>query len=285
MQQSNYYRNDAALRKAIRVAETIVFYLVVLFFLAVFMFVFAWMVSTSLKIPRDASTYPPIWIFRPTLQNYMEVLRQNPMGLYFRNSLIVAVGSVTFSLLVAVPAAYSIARFRQSKIALMVLIVRMLPSVVFGLPYFVLFKNLGLIDTHLGLIITHLTLVVPTAIWILIGFFEDVPPDLEEAARIDGASRVGAFFRIAMPLCMPGMAVAAILGFIASWNNFLFVLMLGGRKTITAPMAVYNFLVFEDIQLGPLTAAAALITLPILVIALFAQRYLVAGLSMGAVKG
>ena len=137
----------------------------------------------------------------------------------------------------------------------------------------------------LGLIIIQLTLVVPMAIWVMLGFFEDVPAELEEAARIDGASRLGAFFRIALPLCAPGTAVATILGLIASWNNFTFVLILGGGKTTTLPMAVYRFMVFEDIKFGPLAAAAALLTLPIIVLALSVQKYLVSGLSMGAVKG
>jgi multiple sugar transport system permease protein len=272
-------------RRLLRLVNTVLFYLVVLFLLALFMFVFIWMVLTSLKLPRDVTTYPPVWLFKPTLENYRQVLTKTPLLLFFRNSVIIAVASVGVSLLISLPAAYSIAKYRQRKLALVILIVRMLPAIVFALPFFVMYRTLGLIDTHIGLVIIHLTLVVPLATWILIGFFEDVPSELEDAAMIDGTTRVGAFFRIALPLAAPGLVVAAILGFIQSWNNFLFVLILGGGNTTTLPMAVYNFMVFENIQFGPLAAAAALITLPIILMAIFVQRYLVAGLSMGAVKG
>lgn len=272
-------------RRVLNVVETILFYLVVLFLLAIFLFVFIWMILTSLKLPRDVTTYPPVWFFNPTLDNYRQVLTKTPLLLYFRNSAIIAVAAVGLSLLISLPAAYSIAKFKQHKLALVILIVRMLPAIVFALPFFIMYRTLGLIDTHLGLIIIHLTLIVPLSTWILIGFFEDVPPELEDAAMIDGTTRMGAFFRIALPLSAPGIVVAAILGFIQSWNNFLFVLILGGGNTTTLPMAVYNFMVFEDIQFGPLAAAAALITLPIILMAIFVQRYLVAGLSMGAVKG
>jgi multiple sugar transport system permease protein len=272
-------------RKLLKIVENIIFYIVVLFFLGMFMFTFVWMVLTSLKLPRDVTTYPPVWIFSPTLENYEQVILQTPLFNYLVNSVIIAFFAVAISMLLSLPAAYSIARFKQRRLSLAILVVRMLPGIIFGLPFFIAYKQLGLIDTYQGLIIIHLTLIIPEATWILIAFFEDVPPELEEAALIDGASRLSSFFRIAVPLCAPGIAVAAILGFIASWNNFIFVLILGGGNTTTLPMAVYNFMVYENIQFGPLAASAALITLPIVVLALFVQRYLVAGLSMGAVKG
>ncbi len=282
------FRSDnlnPSLAHALRILRSVAFAALVLFFLAVFMFVFVWMVLTSLKLPRDVATYPPVWVFTPTLANYRQVLTGTPLLQYFKNSAIIAAAAVAISMVISLPAAYSIAHFKQRRLALIVLLIRLLPGIVFGLPFFVIYKQLGLINTHLGLIIVHLTLVIPLAIWVLIGFFEDVSPDLEEAARIDGTTRIGAFYHVALPLCAPGIAVAAMLGFIQSWNNFIFVVILGGSKTITLPMAVYNFVAYENIQFGPLAAAAALITLPILVLALIAQRYLISGLSMGAVKG
>ena len=285
MAVANSLRKDDRTRRVLKIVSTIFFYLVVLLLLAVFMFVFVWMVMTSLKLPRDVTAYPPVWVFKPTLDNYRQVVIKTPILLYFRNSVTVAVSTVLLGLIISLPAAYSIAHFKQRRLALIILIVRMLPAIVFALPFFVMYSRLGLIDTRIGLVIIHLTLVVPLATWNLIGFFEDVPPELEDAAMIDGTSRFGAFFRIALPLAAPGIVVAAILGFIQSWNNFLFVLILGGGRTTTLPMAVYNFMVFEDVQFGPLSAAAALITLPIIILAILVQRYLVAGLSMGAVKG
>jgi multiple sugar transport system permease protein len=247
-------------------------------------FVFVWMLLTSLKQPRDVMLYPPVWLFRPTLENYAEVLSRTPFLFQLRNSAIVAVGAVLLGLLLGLPAAYSIARFRQRRIALTVLVVRMVPTIVFMLPLFVIFKQLGLIDTHLGLIFSHLILVLPLTIWVMMGFFEDVPVALDDQARIDGCSRWQAFWRIALPLSLPGAIVTTILSFITSWNNFIFVLMLGGGKTSTLPMAVFGFMGIEQLNFGGVAAAASLLSLPIIVLTLIVQRWLVQGLTLGAVK-
>ena len=144
---------------------------------------------------------------------------------------------------------------------------------------------LGLINTYTGIIATHIIVVLPTIIWIMTGFFEDVPRELEDAALIDGCSRMSAFFRIILPLSRPGIVAVVILSFIASWNNFIFVLILGGNHTATLPLAVYSFMSFEDVNWGGLNAAATLITLPILLLSLLVQKQLARGLTMGAVKG
>jgi multiple sugar transport system permease protein len=141
------------------------------------------------------------------------------------------------------------------------------------------------VNTLGGIAFAHIIVTLPLVIWIMIGFFEDVPRELEEAALIDGCSLTGIFFRIVLPLSKPAIVAATILGFIASWNNFIFVLILGGRNTVTLPMAVYSFVSFEDINWGGLTAAATIITLPILALSLMVQRHLAGGLTVGAVKG
>lgn len=151
-------------------------------------FVFVWMILTSLKQPKDVMVYPPVWIFRPTLEHYVEVLAKTPFLFQLRNSAIVAAGAVIVGLLLGLPAAYSIARFRFRRIALTVLVVRMLPTIVFMLPLFVIYKHLGLIDTHAGLVLSHLILVLPLTIWVMLGFFEDVPVTLDDQARIDGCT-------------------------------------------------------------------------------------------------
>jgi multiple sugar transport system permease protein len=247
-------------------------------------FVFFWMLLTSLKQPRDVMVYPPVWLFWPTLQNYAEVLSKTPFLLQLRNSAIVAGGAVALGLLLGLPAGYSIARYRQRRLALTVLVVRMVPTIVFMLPLFVLYKQLGLIDTHLGLVFSHLILVLPLTIWVMMGFFEDVPVALDDQARIDGCSRWQAFWRIALPLSLPGVVVTTILCFITSWNNFIFVLMLGGSRTSTLPMAVFNFMGIEQLNFGGVAAAASLLSLPIILLTLFVQRWLVQGLTLGAVK-
>jgi multiple sugar transport system permease protein len=165
-----------------------------------------------------------------------------------------------------------------------VLVVRMVPGMAFLLPLFVLYRQLGLINTHAGLILSHLILVLPLTIWIMMGFFEDVPRELEEQARIDGCDRFGAFWRVALPLATPGITVTAILAFIASWNNFPFVLILGGSRTSTLPMAVFNFMGFEQLNFGGVAAVASLLSLPIMVLTIFVQRWLVQGLTLGSGK-
>ena len=153
------------------------------------------------------------------------------------------------------------------------------------IPLFILFQQLGLLGTLWPQIITHLVITVPVVIYVMVGFFETLPLELEEAARIDGASRWGVFRYVALPLARPGMTVALILAFIFSWNNFVFGIVLAGRSTRTLPVAVYNSLTFEEVSWGPLSAAALLVTLPVLILTIFAQKQIVAGMTAGAVKG
>ena len=274
----------AGLRRPWRPLQTGLFYGLTGLLLLASVFVFLWMLLTSLKQPRDVMVYPPVWLFWPTLQHYAEVLSKTPFLFQLRNSAIVAAGAVALGLLLGLPAGYSIARYRQRRIALTVLVVRMMPTIVFMLPLFVLYKQLGLIDTHLGLVLSHLILVLPLTIWVMIGFFEDVPVALDDQARIDGCSRWQAFRRVALPLSLPGVIVTTILCFITSWNNFIFVLMLGGSRTSTLPMAVFSFMGIEQLNFGGVAAAASLLSLPIILLTLFVQRWLVQGLTLGAVK-
>ena len=261
------------------------FYGTLIGLLAFFLFTLVWMILSSLKTNVQATAYPPIWLFRPTLQNYVDVFTKNPFFSYMLNSTIIAGAAVGIGLVCGLPAAYSMARHRQAALGFLVLMVRILPGIAFLVPLFVIYRRLGLINTLGGIVLTHVIVVLPLVIWIMAGFFEDIPRELEEAALIDGCSRVGTFVRIVLPLSKPGIVAATILSFIASWNNFIFVLILGGKDTITLPMAVYSFVSFEDVNWGGLTAAATIITVPILVLSLIVQRYLAGGLTMGAVKG
>jgi multiple sugar transport system permease protein len=272
-------------RRLVRAAESVLFYGTLAGLLGFFLFTLLWMVLSSLKTNVQATAYPPLWLFRPTFQNYVDVFTKNPFFSYMVNSTIIAGAAVGIGLLCGLPAAYSMARHRQAALGFLVLMVRILPGIAFLVPLFVIYRRLGLINTLSGIILTHIIVVLPLIIWIMAGFFEDIPRDLEEAALIDGCSRVGTFVRIVLPLSKPGVVAATILSFIASWNNFIFVLILGGKDTITLPMAVYSFVSFEDVNWGGLTAAATVITVPILVLSLIVQRYLAGGLTMGAVKG
>lgn len=247
---------------------------------------FLWMVSLSVKYEIDNSTYPPILIPNQLAWgNYAAALESNRFVTYFKNSLIVTGLATLIALAVGVPAGYGIARMRATKAAVVILIARMTPGLSFLIPLFLLFQWLGLLGTLAPQIIIHLVLTVPIVIWIMIGYFESTPMELEEAARIDGASRWQVFRHVALPIAKPGITVAFILAVIFSWNNFVFGVVLAGRETRTLPVAVYNMLSFDQIAWGQLAAAAIMVTLPVLVLTVFAQRQIIAGLTAGAVKG
>jgi multiple sugar transport system permease protein len=248
-------------------------------------FVFYWMITLSLKTQVEAAGYPPHFFrFAITLKNYAEVFQKNPFLQYIWNSLVVASGSTLLGLAVGLPAAFSIARWRQQGLALTVLVARIVPGISYLIPWYILFRHLHMVDTYGALILSHLVVGLPLIIWVMIGFFEDVPTELEDAALIDGCSYYGAFWRVELPLVRPGIVAAGILSFIFSWNNFLFSVILAGRHTRTLPIAVFNMIGFEEINWGPLAAAATMITLPVIVLTLIVQRHIVSGLTFGAVK-
>jgi multiple sugar transport system permease protein len=247
---------------------------------------FIWMLSLSLKFEIDNASYPPI-LFpdRFAWKNYADVFASNRFATYFVNSLIVTGTATLFAMLVGVPAGYGIARMRAHKSAIVILIARITPGLSYLIPLFLLFQWLGLLGTLWPQIIIHLVVTVPIVIWIMMGYFETTPMELEEAAHIDGATRWQVFRHIAVPIARPGMAVAFILAVIFSWNNFVFGIVLAGRETRTLPVAVYNMISFDQLSWGPLAAAALIVTLPVLLLTVFAQRQIVAGLTAGAVKG
>lgn len=250
------------------------------------LFVFFWMLSLSLKNEVDNMAFPPVFIpHPPTFANFVKVFRENNFLQYTVNSLIVTGSATLAALAVGVPAGYGIAKAKAAKTAVLILIARITPGLSYLIPLFMLFQWLGLVNTLTCQAITHLVLTVPIVAWIMIGFFEGLPPELEEAALVDGATIWQAFRHVSLPLARPGITVALILAFITSWNNFLFGIVLAGRTTRTLPIAVYNMLTFEQISWGPLAAAALVVTAPVLLLTLLIQKEIVAGLTAGAVKG
>lgn len=247
---------------------------------------FIWMLSLSLKYEIDNGAYPPILIpDRIAWENYTKVLQSAAFAKFFQNSILVTGSATLLALLVGVPAGYGIARMKANKAAVVVLIARMTPGLSYLIPLFLLFQWLGLMGTLAPQIITHLVITVPIVIWVMISYFEATPMELEEAAIVDGATRWQVFSRVALPIARPGITVASILAVIFSWNNFVFGIVLAGRETRTLPVAVYNMLSFEQVSWGPLSAAALVVTLPVLIMTVLAQRQIVAGLTAGAVKG
>jgi multiple sugar transport system permease protein len=247
-------------------------------------FVFVWMILTGLKTGVQNISYPPEFIFVPTLENFRAVFQQHNFFRYLMNSLIVAGLATGVSLVLGLPAAYSIAKYRQGKIGILILVARMAPFVSYLLPWYIIFRHLKLIDTYTALTITHLIITLPMVIWLMVSFFEGMPEELEDAAMIDGCSRLQSFLIIVLPLVRNGIATSAILSFIFSWNQFLFSLILSGPKTKTVPVAVYNFISYGKIDWAGIGAAATLIVLPVSVFAFFVRRTIVQGLTMGALK-
>ena len=247
---------------------------------------FLWMISLSVKFEIDNGAYPPVFIpDQLAWTNYLQVFKENNFFLYFWNSVQVTGAATFLALLIGVPAGYGIARLKAEKSAMVIMIARMTPGLSFLIPLFLLFQWLNLLGTLWPQIIIHLVVTVPIVVWIMIGYFETTPMELEEAANIDGATPWQVFWLVAFPIAKPGIVVAFILSVIFSWNNFVFGIVLASRETRTLPVAVYNMLSFEQVSWGPLAAAALIVTLPVLILTVFAQKQIVAGLTAGAVKG
>lgn len=267
-----------------RTVKAILFYAGAFVLCAPPLFVFVWMILTGLKTGVQNISYPPQFIFLPTLENFGAVFQQYNFFRYLMNSLIIATLATGTSLILGLPAAYSIAKYRQGKIGILILVARMTPFVSYLLPWYIIFRYLGLIDTYTALTITHLIITMPMVIWLMVSFFESMPAELEDAAMIDGCSRWQSFIRIVLPLMRNGIATAAIMSFIFSWNQFLFSLILSGPKTKTVPVAVYNFISYGKIDWAGIGAAATLIVLPVSIFAFFVRKSIVQGLTMGALK-
>ena len=268
-----------------RVLGRIGLYLSVAALVSPALLLFLWMLSLSLKNEADNTAFPPVFIPNPpTLANFIDVFEKNDFLLYGWNSIVVSFTATGLALLLGVPAGYGIAKAKATRAALLILVARITPGLSYLIPLFLLFQWIGLTGTLTPIVITHLVITVPIVVWIMIGFFEGLPSELEEAALVDGATIWQAFRDVALPLARPGITVALILAFIFSWNNFIFGVVLAGRETRTLPVAVYNVLTFEQISWGPLAAAALLVTLPVLLLTLLMQKEIVAGLTAGGVK-
>lgn len=247
-----------------------------------------WMVSRSFLTGADILAFPPHWVARPLLDNYEILLGQTAFLRYLANTVVVSVSTTALALALGVPAAWSLARFRfrgSGVIPLLFLLLRMVPRVTVIVPFYVLMRALGLLDTYLSLILSYTTFALPFVVWMVMGFFKEIPVELEEAAQVDGCSRTRAMVQVVLPLAAPGIAATGIFAFLLGWNEFLFPLILSGRATRTLPVLIAGFVTDREVMWGVMCAGGTLIILPILAFSLYAQRYIVRGLSMGSVKG
>jgi multiple sugar transport system permease protein len=257
--------------------------------LVVWVFPVAWGLLTSFKTERDVLAYPPEVIFPPTLVNYHDVFFGGASIVpNLVSSLIVSGLTTALTMLFAIPDAYALARLDlpwKRASGFWVLATQMLPPVGLVIPYFLLLQRVGWTDTYQGLVLVYLTFALPFAIWLLVSYFEEIPREMEEAALLDRAGRLRALWHVILPQAKGGIAVTVIFVFLNSWNEFLFAVVLGGNNVRPVTVAMFNFISLEQTQWARLAAAAMAGMAPVIVLGLIAQRHIVKGLTVGAVKG
>ena len=262
-------------------------FIVIAILLVVFLSPIFWMVTTAFKDKGEYFTYPPIYF--PKKLDFGHFLRGLQIGgaKGIKDTLIVAASTTALSMIIGSLAAYSLARFRigGKHLAFWILSIRMMPPVASVLPLFLFYRFLKILDTYEALIITYTIFNLPFAVWMLKGFFEELPGELEEAALVDGCGRFRAFYRIALPLISPGLVATALFCFMFSWNEFFFALILSRSNITPITVVIAGMIGGHEILWAEISAVAAMASIPIIVLAVFLQRYLVRGLTLGAVKG
>ncbi len=279
--------------------QTLLLYLVVLFWSFIVLFPFYWLATTSFKKPLDATRVPryiPYHDFQPTTEHweYLFTTRWEPTWRHFRNSLIAAGGSTILAVGLGAMAGYGLSRFRyrwpglnwrNDNIAFWIISQRFLPPALFVVPFLIAYADLGLIDKHIGLIIAYTMFNIPFAVWIMRDFFNGLPIDLEDSARVDGASRWTTFMRIVLPLSAPGLASVAIFSFVFSWNEYLYALMLTNFDAITLPVYIAGQNTQRGVEWWYISALALTAVVPVIVVGLLLERFITRGLVAGAIKG
>jgi multiple sugar transport system permease protein len=250
-----------------------------------------WMATISLKSEVDQFAAPPRWlVFTPTPAHYIDAFSARSFGQYLITSVIVSVLSTASAITLGTLAAYALARFRlpagmDRRLSLWILSTRMFPPIVTAVPLFLLMRDLRLLNTITSLVIVYTALNLPFVVWMMRGFFQELPRELEEAAMVDGDSRLGALVRVVLPLARPGLAATSVFCLIVSWNEFLLALVLTQTDAaMTLPVAIAGRVTQYEIEWGVMSAAGMVAMLPILIFAMAVQRYLVRGLSLGAIK-
>ncbi len=276
-------------RNALKLIGIAVKYALFVVMILTWVFPVLWIILTSFKARTDIFTLPPKIFFNPTVEHYIEAfIRTSDIAFGIFNSVVIATVTTFLTLLVAVPAGYAFARVTfkfRSQLSFFALISQMAPPIGLIIPYFFILSRTRMLDSYTGLIVIHMTLTVPFSIWLMVTYFQDLPVSLEESAAIDGASPFTTFFRVVLPTAWGGVAVTAIFAFIESWNEFLYAVILSGSRTKTVPVAIFSFLTTEESLWGPFTATGVTIMAPVILVALFAQRQMIKGMTLGTTKG
>ena len=254
------------------------------------LFPFMWMAVSSIKTLPELYTVPPIWWPEtPTLGNYYKVLFESNIPRYFLNSVIISVGSTFLALILAIFASYGFARFDfrgKPLLQSFVLIGQLLPTAAIIVPLFITLRVLGLVNTYWGLILVYMIITLPLSVWMLTSYFKAIPVELEEAAIIDGSSRLGILFRITLPLSTPGIVAVVVYAFVTTWNEFVFALCFATDSSVkTLPIGLAEFSTEFNTDWGAVMAASVVMTLPIALLFFSMQRLFVGGLTAGATKG
>lgn len=260
-----------------------------LFFIAIVSFIpFLWIMMSAFKVRTDIMSPTLSFFFSPTLSNFVDAFVEGDFGLYLRNSTIVGVGTVILCLVTGVPAAYAFSRFHvlgKKHLYFFVLTTRMAPAIAVALPLYIVFKNLYLLGTIPGVILAHATFTLALVIYLMKGLFDEVPREIDQAALVDGYSEWQTFLYVILPISRSSIVATGFLAFIFSWNEFLFALLLGGTDARTLPAAFPGLVTPLGTYWGQLCAAAFAVAIPVIILATFIQKYLVKGLTLGAVKG
>ena len=276
-------------RYALKLIGISIKYTVFVLMILTWAFPVLWVILTSFKVRTDIFTLPPKVFFNPTIEHYIEAfIRSSDIAFGIFNSIVIATVTTVLTLLVAVPAGYAFSRVTfkfRSQLSFFALISQMAPPIGLIIPYFFILSRTEMLDSYTGLIAIHMTLTVPFSIWLMITYFQDLPVSLEESAAIDGASPFTTFLRVVLPTAWGGVGVTAIFAFIESWNEFLYAVVLTGSRTKTVPVAIFSFLTTEESLWGPFTATGVTIMAPVIFVALFAQRQMIKGMTLGATKG
>jgi ABC-type glycerol-3-phosphate transport system permease component len=273
-----------------RIAGKAVCYLVVVIIFVVAVFPFFHLLSSALRPYSELFARPPLLLPKTfTLEWFQKVLNYSKFFQYFRNSIITALGSTLLSVAIGCMAAYSITRggYRGKNLfSKAILVAYMFPPIILVIPLFQIVNGIGLANTHFGLILTYITFSFPFSAWMLVSYFKTIPKDIEEAAKVDGASNLRVFTQIILPLAMPAVVTAATFTFINSWNEFLYAFVLANSDvTKTLPVALYSVKGGEMMEWGPVLAWSAMLVVPSLIFFLCFSKHIVSGLTAGAVKG
>ena len=247
-----------------------------------------WVLTVSLKSNRDGLANPPLWLFDPVAANYLKLWSHDTFKYTFLNSVIVSCLGVALSLAIAIPTAYAVARLKirgRNIVGIWLILAYMLPEFLFVLPMFSLYQWTGLYDTHVGLALMYQVHVLPLSIWLLSSFFREINPAIDDAARIEGCSNWQILTRIYIPCTLPGMVATAILNAIWIWNELAIALGLTFSRAQTVTLGVTSFRGYAALDWGAMTAASIIAIIPMLIFALVAQKHIVKGLTLGAVKG